>query len=344
MNRAAIDEVDLKIVNAFQIHPRAPWNLVASVVGVDPATAARRWARLNDLGAAWISCYPPFDPMTRFAFVQINCAQGRTVEVARHLAADPQVMTANIHAGGSDMIAEVVARSMNDLANYLLDRLPSVDGIREVRTFPLIRRYAEASRWRLRALNAADEQRLATVERPGVGEWPRELTAQERTVAAALRRDPRISASALAAQLGVSHTTAARRLNAVLNTAGNLRCEMARGLSGWKVQATFFADCPANRIDETARALLLLREVRAIASIAGEHNMFVSVWLHELADVQSFEARLADTLPHMRVADRTVVIRTVKLVGRLLDDDGWSIGQGALDFEPPARSAADQHR
>jgi hypothetical protein len=41
--RAPLDELDLALVNALQISPRAPWTEVATALEVDAATVARRW-------------------------------------------------------------------------------------------------------------------------------------------------------------------------------------------------------------------------------------------------------------------------------------------------------------
>ena len=67
-----VDELDLRIVHALQIHPRAPWSLVASVVEADRATALRRWRRMEEAGAAWVSCYPVETSEPTLAFVEIK--------------------------------------------------------------------------------------------------------------------------------------------------------------------------------------------------------------------------------------------------------------------------------
>ncbi|MGW1327901.1 AsnC family protein [Streptomyces antibioticus] len=57
-------ETDLQFIPALQIHPRAPWSLVGAVLGVSPATVARRWARLNDAGLAWATGYRACEPQS----------------------------------------------------------------------------------------------------------------------------------------------------------------------------------------------------------------------------------------------------------------------------------------
>ncbi|MFJ5195310.1 AsnC family protein [Streptomyces sp. NPDC088394] len=54
----ALDDVDQALVHALQIAPRAGWNEIGAVLGLDAVTVARRWHRLTDAGAAWISCSP----------------------------------------------------------------------------------------------------------------------------------------------------------------------------------------------------------------------------------------------------------------------------------------------
>ena len=329
-----LDELDLRIVNALQIQPRAPWRLVGAVVGTDPTTAARRWDRLVRAGAAWISCYPPFERETIVAFVEIDCAHGLSTRVATELAGDPHTMTVNITAGGRDVLIELVTRDARDFAAFSLERLAAVEGIREVRTHPVINIYSEAASWRLRSLDAASRRRLrdAGPSESAIGQPRPALTEQDWVVARCLAEAPRISISDLAAALGASPATARRRLDGVLGRQIMLRCELARTLSGWPIQATFFADCPADQIEATGRALARLPEIRAVTSTAGPHNLFLAVWLRSLAHVQALEAELAGKLPHLTIVDRAVVMRPVKLVGRLLDEDGWTTGNVPVDI------------
>lgn len=333
-----LDELDLRIVNALQIQPRASWRLVGAAADIDPGTAARRWDRLARAGAAWISCYPPFEQSTMLAFVEIDCAHGRAIEVAAELARLPHAMTVNITAGGRDVLVELVTRDARDFAAFGLERLGAVAGIRDVRTHPVINVYTEAARWQLRSLDAAGRRRMRTMARQtplAIGQPSPALTEQDWIVARCLAEEPRISIRDLGAALGLSPATARRRLDRVLARQSMLRCELARTLSGWPIQATFFADCPADRIEATGRALSRLPEIRTVASTAGPHNLFLAVWLRSLAHVQALEAELAGNLPQLTVVDRAIVLRPVKLVGRLVDGDGWTTGNVPVDIRQP---------
>ncbi|MGP4019793.1 AsnC family protein [Saccharopolyspora sp. 5N708] len=54
---STLDELDLALVNAVQIAPRGSWQVLGSVLGVDPSTVARRWQRINELGLVWMTAY-----------------------------------------------------------------------------------------------------------------------------------------------------------------------------------------------------------------------------------------------------------------------------------------------
>lgn len=336
LDSSTIDELDLNIVNALQISPRASWTQIGGVVGVDPATAARRWRRLEEAGAAWITCNPPYESSTAIAHIEIDCSHGRTAEVARRLAEDRSAVSVTINGGGRDLQLMVWTRSRNDLARYVIDRLAAVDGIRVVRTYPIVRTYREATSWRIGTLDAEQVRRLRPPRPATFGPIPRQLSDSEWAVFNALNENPRIEVTELAERVGVSPSTARRRLDDLLGNQSILRTEIARELSGTPVYATFFGVCAAERMDATAEALMRLPEIRGISTHTGRHNFFITAWLRSLEHIQAFETELARTTPHLHIVDRTTALRTIKLLGRLVDEDGWSIGRVPTDIRSPS--------
>ena len=329
-----LDETDLRIVHALQVEPRASWSLIGSVTEVSPTTAMRRWKRLTEAGAAWIACYPAFSPPPTFAVVELMTAHGRTLEVAAELAADPHAASVNVYAGDCDVLVEVYATDYRDMSRYVLERLALVSGIREIRTHLATGGYREGSQWRLGQLDAAAEQRLVASgsgQRYGIGPVP-SLTPEHREVARVLEADPRIPVADLATALGVSAATAHRRLNALLSAQPLLRCELCWTLSEWPISATFFIRCPAPKVQATGRALATVREVRAVIATTGPNDLFVAVRLRSVDHVRLLEEQIVSQLPHVVVTNRSLVIRPVKLMGHLLDEDGWRTGNVPIDF------------
>jgi DNA-binding Lrp family transcriptional regulator len=198
---------------------------------------------------------------------------------------------------------------------------------------------ARPPRGRLGLLDAAVEHRLAAfagtsanaggspAADPGtaIPEAPQE-------VAYALAADPRMPVADLAARLGVSRATSHRRLSGLLAAQPVLRCELARSLTPWPVSATFFLRCPADKIDVTAQLLSRLREVRAVMATVGPRSLCFTAWVPSVSHIYRLESQLAARMPHVQVADRAFVIRPVKLMGQLLDEDGWRTGAVPIDL------------
>jgi DNA-binding Lrp family transcriptional regulator len=149
-----------------------------------------------------------------------------------------------------------------------------------------------------------------------------------------LAGNPRMPVSEIAERLSVSPSTARRHLGVLSAGRIRLRCELAREQSGWPVYGTFFANCPAGRVDAAGRALGAVPEVRAVTSLIGPVNLYLALWLRSVTHMQEFESQLNVKVPYLSVADRSIVVRPVKHVGQLLDERGWRIGSVPIDIRP----------
>ncbi|WP_234357004.1 Lrp/AsnC ligand binding domain-containing protein [Streptomyces sp. NBRC 110028] len=103
----------------------------------------------------------------------------------------------------------------------------------------------------------------------------------------------------------------------------------------------YFASAPARYLREATRVLAGMREVRSCSITAGPHNVVIDVWLRAMSDVHGFEAHVARQVPHLAIDDRSVVLRTVKHMGRLLDRDGRCVGVVPLRQVQETRRVAD---
>ncbi|MEV0319731.1 Lrp/AsnC family transcriptional regulator [Streptomyces sp. NPDC050658] len=328
-----LDELDLTLVNALQISPRASWAELAKTLDVDSATVARRWERLRSAGHAWVTAYPfPDASLGCAALVEIDCAPGQDTAVAEVLSADARAATVEHAAGGRDLLITVMAPDFAALSGYVVDRLGKVPGITSTRAHLITGSYTEGSFWRLRSLTRAQQESLAAARR-GTGGLPAPGLAEHRELILALGENGRLSLSEVAARLGVSVNTAGRRLARLLDSGRLvLRCDLARSLSGSPVSVTFFGSVPAEHLEATARELAKLPETRLCVGVSGPQNLVATVWVRSLVDVQALEVRLAHALPHLRIVDRAIALRAVKLMGRLLDAGGRAVGFVPLDI------------
>jgi DNA-binding Lrp family transcriptional regulator len=320
------DERDLRLLHALQIRPRAPWAVLAPVVGADPVTLARRWELLHGQGLAWISSYVGSGAGVISAFVEIECSPSRTRSVTEELAKDPEVLTIDLTAGGRDMVVTVICRDDAALARYVLDRLSTVDGIRGMRTQRSIQVVADGQVWRLRSLNAGEVRALERALPPPKSVLSKVPTDVEEGLAQILRADARASLSRISSELGISQARARSALHTVLaQQRAIVRLEVARPYSGWPVYVWFFMRVPATQVGSVAEKLVGLDEVRLVTTTVGSYSLVVAVWLRRIEDITLLERHLGERLPFAEVVDRSIVLRTPKHLGIRLDASGRRI-------------------
>jgi DNA-binding Lrp family transcriptional regulator len=323
-------EPDLALVETLQVAPRAPWSAVARTLGTSPVTAARRWQRLADAGLAWVTGAPgvrTWDAQC-LAYAAVSCRPGRKLDVAETLAADPQALTVELTAGAADLLVTVAAGDLAALSRYLLERLDRVPGVTATHTRIATRLFTEGSGWRLGVLGPEE---VAALPRPPVpsrgAAGPPVSGPADRALLTALARNGRASYAELAAAAGVSPATARRRVERLLASGTVLlRTEVSAPLVGWPVSVVFSADAPAGRLDALAAAVGRIRQVRLCATLAGAPSLIIIAWLHTVEEVHRFELALLDAVPGLVVVDRLVVLRSLKRMGRLLDESGRAVG------------------
>ena len=148
-----LSEDDLELINALQIAPRVTWQDAGRILGVRPATLASRWERIESQGLAWITCYGVGDPteMT-LAFVDVDCAPGRSADVAEALNAIPEVQTVELPAGHHDCVLTVFTATLTDYASRVAPAILGIPGVERVQTSLGSRLHQAGHSWRIAAL------------------------------------------------------------------------------------------------------------------------------------------------------------------------------------------------
>ncbi|WP_308042437.1 Lrp/AsnC family transcriptional regulator, partial [Streptomyces sp. 8L] len=332
MGSGGFEESDLALVAALQRDPRAPWTRVGPAVGVDATTAARRWRRLTGQGLAWVTGYAAPGAAT-LASVEIECEPGRLAGLARHLSARPWVFTLEHVVGDHDLALLVGAVDLPALGALIVGDIDALPGIRRVTTRLMLRVYQEGGGWQLGALPPAGRALLAAPP-PPVGSVPvpaGRYDAADRALLRSLGEDGRAGPAALAAETGLTEPTVRRRVGRLLRGRHLLlRCDVAQPLAGWPGLVTYRITVPHGELDRTGAALARLPQTRLAASVTGAGNLLLSVWLRDLDGMAALEALFARRFPRLRVDARSVTVRTVKRMGRLLDERGRAVAHQPL--------------
>lgn len=317
-----MDELDLDLVSALQITPRAPWSLVGEVLGVDAATAARRWERLAEAGAVWLTCFPGprYLETLCMAFIEVNCAPGQALDVGERVSRFAGVITTEHVTGDRDLYLTVMNGDLGEFTDFLLSELQGLPGVHTTRAQVAAELYSQGGDWKLGGLDPAQRDRLSRSQ-PRVQQVPiTSLREVDWRLARCLADSPRAAYTELAAEVGVSVSTARRRVEILLGSGiVSIRCEVSRVLAGVPTSATVWASVAPIELPEVTELIAALPETRLCTGITGgPSNLLFSVWLRKPADLQLIETWLGQRFPHLSIVDRALGLRHVKRVGRLL--------------------------
>ncbi|MFC4951235.1 Lrp/AsnC family transcriptional regulator [Pseudonocardia sp. GCM10023141] len=340
MPRPLTDETDLALIAAIRLDPRAPWAKIGQALDVDAATAARRWARLVDDGTAWLTADPgtPRADHMCLAFVEVNCATDQAAAAGRELAGNPRIASVEHVTGGHDLCLTVFAPGLDGISDVLLAEIAQVPGVIATRSY-LATQFFTADRTGQRG--TLDEARL---RRPPTA--PPLPEPDVRELLHAMAGDCRISVSALAQRLGVSRATARRHMDTALaHRQLVIRCDVTRSVTGTPVVANIRTIVPPDELAAVGRAVAALPGTRLSAELAGgPSNLLLCFWLPGLTELERVEVTLAERFPVVHVADRVVILRTIKRFGRMLDARGRATAQIVLDPWDTGDSAGSYRR
>lgn len=329
----------LLLLDALQLAPRAPWAKIGEALGTTAVTAAKRWARLSEAGLAWVTAAPAMAvPSSQcLAYVEITCYPEHRQKVANVIAAHSLAVSVELTTGSADILVTVAAADWKIMSHYLLTRLDQVEHVLSSRARIATRIYHEGSGWRLRELPVpavSALERLVAIERSaGVYVPPARLSNATRTMLIRLSTDGRTSIAELAGCSGLSQTTARRRLADVLKARiVMVRTDVSRHAVGRPVQVDFAANAPVETLNETAQTLSRFRELRLTTTTTGAQNLMFTAWLRTVEDVQRLELAIALRMPQIEIVDRLIVLRTIKRMGRLVDEFDRSVGGVAINL------------
>ena len=327
-----VDEIDLALLDALHVNPRASFERLASALGISAVTAARRWQRLASTGRVWVSSVPGDQLGLVAAVYEIEASPGRAEAVGRHLAEIPQVGSVYLTAGSYDVHALIFTSHMRTLTELLFDRLATTPDVVRARSHVGIEWFSGV-RWRLGAIDTGAEREVRAEDpnhEPGRG--TKVLDPDEHALYLALQHDGRARYRDLAHELGTSEQQVRRRMTAMVKRGLlTFRTDFTRIEGGWPALLVLWLRVPDDALEAVGVQIGGWRETRICFSVVGAANLFVMVQLHRLGKLSRVMARIRDLGRQAEVVDQRVVLRPVKSWGRLLDHAGHSTGVVPVD-------------
>ena len=322
-----LDDLDRGLIHALQVDARAPFTLIADVLGSSTQTVVRRYRRLHAQAGLRVVALPaPRSSGTQQWLVRLTAATRSAHDIALALARRPDTSWVRLTSGGTEIVAIIhTAPAGPDAHGLLLRDIPRTAGITAVSAHHLLHIYLggpTAWRGRVDALDAGQQARLrteaGTPDPAGTLESPAYLlTAEDRLLLAALREDARISYADLAAATGFTASTVARRL-AELRARGALffDVDVEPALLGVTVSALLWMQVAPAHLDAVATALAGHEELALVAATTGPTNLVAHALCRDAEALHHYLTRRVawDAVTRIETAP---VLRTYKAAATL---------------------------
>jgi Lrp/AsnC family transcriptional regulator, regulator for asnA, asnC and gidA len=147
-----LDATERRMVELLQQDGRRSVTELARRLRISQVTARRKLKGLLESGVIRIvATVDPFDVGYETpVIIGLKVVRSQLDAVAERLSRLPQVRYVGASTGRVDLIVEVVTRTNQDLASFLLDELAQIDGITDSETNLIVRIYKQSWDWAIR--------------------------------------------------------------------------------------------------------------------------------------------------------------------------------------------------
>ncbi|MFI5607144.1 Lrp/AsnC family transcriptional regulator [Amycolatopsis sp. NPDC051903] len=316
MDSDQLDELDRRLVHAFQLDGRVPFSRLAQVLDVSDQTVARRYHRLRSTGVVRVVGVPEVTVLRRVQWLlRVRCMPEAAGAIATALARRDDTTWVSLTSGGTEIACYTSAPRQEADSGLLLGQLPRTPRVVSVTAHRLLRRFAGGpSGWPGRASALSPEQVAALTPSPAA--VPLRSEPGDEGLFAALAHDGRAALSTLAAASGRSETTVRRRLDH-LRASGALYfdVEVDAVRLGASLSALLWLSVTPARLDAVAREVATYAEVALVAATTGPTNLVISVGLRDDDALYTFLATRLGSLPGVQHIETAPMIRTIKRSG-----------------------------
>lgn len=294
---ASLDAEDLDLVAALQVAPRAPLSRLSEVLGWSSSTVSRRLARLE--AARLLRVIGQLDwSLTGHGnpwHVWVDTAPGEADKVASALAELSATQFVATTAGRADVFCTMQAAQADGIP-ALLDRAPTLDGVRSTHTELVLRGVTKADSWRLPRLTEEQVAALSQDDGEDLDE-PVALDDELWATLRLLRRNGRIATAQVARELGVGQSTAYRMVQSLLRRGiVRPRVEIEPSVLGYTLEAIVALTVTPSAIKPVAEALAEHPSARYVTVVAGSSSVVHhGVFEHE----DALAALLTEDLAHL---------------------------------------------
>jgi DNA-binding Lrp family transcriptional regulator len=332
-----MDDVDRRIVAALQIDGRASWRQIGQLAGVSESTAARHAQRLFEEGLVRVTAVadPARCGLGQAALIRLACEVGATRRVSHQLAERADVRFVALVTGGYDLVLELIVPSRTDLADFLIEDLTAIEGVRQSATSGVIRNFSTTFDWSRSALGG----RAAPRGRPPLGHDAEPVSLDETDFALIrlLADDGRASFADLSDAVGLTESTTRRRAEALIERRClHIATLVAPPLVGYDVEVMAWLRVDLSELEKTAEALAALPEVRYLSGTYGTSNLVLEAFMRSNDDLYAFLTDSLGSIPAIKDVELSIELETVKRAHLRMDDSHWRRPRAGAAWTQPA--------
>ncbi|MET8992743.1 Lrp/AsnC family transcriptional regulator [Nonomuraea wenchangensis] len=332
-----IDALDRAIAAALQLNGRAPWSLVARLVGASESTVVRRAAALGERGLLRVigvvdvlRCGLGVPVLSRF-----RCRPGTTYDVAAAIAARPEARFVAVVSGSADCVAEFVVPTHAAIGEVMIADVPGGgDRVSESETHAVMRTFVSNHDWNPGVLDEAATAELRDAAEPPFEDFfgegpPDRLDELEQAIVRALGEDGRMPYKTLAKVAGSSESTVKRRVESLVRRG----CLRFRTLTepevlGYALEFMLWLEVEPGLLERAGRQLAAHPGTRYLSATTGRFNLAAQVALRHYGALFRYLTDDVGSLPGLRAADVTLQLTTLKRA--------WAPTPAARSTENPA--------
>lgn len=309
-----IDPLDLRIVAALQVDPRASWRKIAHVLKEPERTVARRGTTLIEDKVVTVAAVENLQGAIVASF---TCNPGASRMACESAAQRPDTSYAYITTGATDVVTEL--HYNGDPTDILTTQLPAIPGIGHLSTYPVLKYFKTIRGWRSGLLSESESAGMISPYGNDIVEWDRTEDRSElhSGIVAVLKEDGRASIESIARRVGNSERTVARHLDYVLSKPlATIRALVEPDVMGFQVECQLWIRAIPGAIEDIGRQMAALPQVRYCAAIAGDYQLLVDVTVRDQAALYALltNPRWNDGVTRIRTA---MVVQARKRGGRL---------------------------